>query len=281
MDISIHDLHFSYGPGQEALRGVTLAIASGERVAVIGQNGSGKTTLAKHLNGLLRPARGTVHIGDWDTHTHTVAQLARRVGFLFQNPDEQILKNRVGDEVAFGPLNLGLAEGQVEARVTTALRRTELSGLGAVHPYELLPWQRKWVALASVLAMETPVLILDEPTTGQDARGLARLGTLVDELGREGRTVLTISHDLDFCAEHFDRVIVMKQGRVLLDGTLHRVLAQREMLAATNLEPPQITRLGEALDLHQAVMTVDEFLRAWESRSAAPSGRSQVTGHNE
>ncbi len=266
MDLSIRDLRFSYATGVEALRGISLDVGGGARVALVGQNGSGKTTLAKHLNGLLRPTRGQVLVGEWDTRTHTVAQLARRVGFLFQNPDEQIFKSRVADEVAFGPNTLGLTPAEVEARVDAALERTGLGDLREAQPYALLPSQRKWVALASVLAMETPILVLDEPTTGQDARGLARLGALMDELAREGRTVILISHDLDFCAEHFERVIVMKQGEVLLDGTTHEVLAQREILAETNVEPPQITRLGLALNLAKPVMTVEEFLQAWKER---------------
>ncbi len=266
MDLSIRDLHFRYATGVEALRGISLDLVGGTRVALVGQNGSGKTTLAKHLNGLLRPTRGQVFVGDWDTRTHTVAQMARRVGFMFQNPDEQIFKSRVMDEVAFGPNNLGLTAAEVEARVDRALGRTGLSDLREAHPYELLPSQRKWVALASVLAMETPLLVLDEPTTGQDARGLARLGALVDELAHEGRTVITISHDLDFCAEHFERVIVMKQGTRLLDGTPHEVLAQQEILAETNVEPPQITRLGLRLKLAKPVMTVEEFIQAWQER---------------
>jgi energy-coupling factor transport system ATP-binding protein len=263
--VSIRNLHFNYPNGVEALRGVSLEITGGERVAIVGQNGSGKTTLAKHLNALLRPTRGEVMIGDWDTRTHTAAQMARRVGLLFQNPDEQIFKNRVADEVAFGPHNLGLASAEVERRVDDALERTGLGGVRDAHPYELLPVQRKWVALASVLALETPVLVLDEPTTGQDARGLARLGALAGELARAGRTIVLVTHDIDFCAEHFERVIVMGQGRVLIDGAKHDVLSRAELLAETFVEPPQITRLGTALGWTDPVMSVEEFVEHLES----------------
>ena len=174
MNITVRDVSFTYPSGVDALRGVSLEFRTGERIAIIGQNGSGKTTLAKHLNGLLRPTRGDVLVGDWNTRTCTVAQMARRVGFLFQNPGEQIFENRVAAEVAFGPSNLGFSIAEVEARVSTALTQTGLAGYRDAHPYELLPAQRKWVALASVLAMDPAVLVLDEPTTGQDARGLAR-----------------------------------------------------------------------------------------------------------
>jgi energy-coupling factor transport system ATP-binding protein len=260
MDVSIRDLHFTYPNGVPALRGISLELRAGGRVAIIGENGSGKTTLAKHLNALLRPTRGEIYVGDWDTRTHTAAQLARRVGFLFQNPDEQIFKNRVADEVAFGPRQLGLVPGEMDRRVDAALARAGLGELREEHPYELLPAQRKWLALASVLVMDTPILVLDEPTTGQDARGLARLGALIAELSRAGKTIVTITHDIDFCAEQFERVIVMKEGRVLIEGDVHQVLPRADILAETFVEPPQITRLGAALHLQEPVTTVDEFL---------------------
>ncbi len=260
MNISVRDLHYAYGIGAEVLRGVTLEISSGERVAIVGQNGSGKTTLAKHLNGLLHPTYGEVEIGDWNTRERTVAQLSRRVGYLFQNPDEQIFKDRVTDEVAFGLRNLQLSTREIEIRTAAALDRTHLADFSDAHPYELLPAQRKWVALASVLAMDTPILVLDEPTTGQDARGLARLGTLVGDLAREGKTVIAITHDIDWCADHFDRVIAIKQGRPWMDGDVHQVFRQLDLLAETSIEPPQITRLGMALHLPRVVVTAEEFL---------------------
>ncbi len=264
MRVSIRNLSYTYPNGVDALRDVSLEIEPGERVAIIGQNGSGKTTLAKHLNGLLRPTRGDVEIGDWSTRTHTTAQLARRVGFLFQNPDEQIFKHRVWDEVAFGPQQLGLAREGIAERVESALERTGLGGLREAHPYELLPAQRRWVALAAVLAVDAPVLVLDEPTTGQDAPGLARLGALADSLVREGKTLVGITHDMDFCAERFERVVVMERGRILGDGAARTLLSRSDLLAQAALEPPQITRLGLALDL-PGVMTVDEFLGAYSS----------------
>ncbi len=260
MDISIRNLEFIYPNGVIALRGISLDIPAGQRVVLIGQNGSGKTTLAKHLNGLLRPSRGDVEVGGWNTRTHTVAQMARRVGFLFQNPDDQIFKSRVSDEVAFSLRIFGFGEDEIATRVEAALARVDLGGEGNTHPYELLPAQRKWVALASLLAVDPPVLVLDEPTTGQDAHGLARLGALIDDLARAGKTVLAITHDMDFCAEHFDRVVVLKEGRVLVEGDAARVLPRRDLLAETAVEPPQITRLGLALDLPRAVMTVEEFV---------------------
>lgn len=262
MNISMRDLHFGYDAAQTVLRGISIEIRSGERVALIGQNGSGKTTLVKHLNSLLRPTRGEVIVGDWNTREHSVAQMARRVGLVFQNPEEQIFKNRVTDEIAFGLANLGLPHNEIAQRVNAVLARTALTAYCNAHPYELLPSQRRWVALASILALATPILVLDEPTTGQDAHGLVRLGALVDELAREGKTIIAITHDMDWCAEHFERVIVLKQGRMLIDGDSRRVFAQPDVLAETFIEPPQVTRLGMALNLPQTVVTVDKFLAA-------------------
>ena len=154
MSISINNVVFAYPNGVRALRRISLSISPGERVAIIGQNGSGKTTLAKHLNGLLRPTAGSVTVGGWNTRERTVAQMARRVGFVFQNPSEQIFKSRVADEVAFGPHNLKLEPAVVAERVQGALEQTGLAGVHDSHPYDLLMAQRKWVAIASVLAMD-------------------------------------------------------------------------------------------------------------------------------
>jgi energy-coupling factor transport system ATP-binding protein len=271
MNISIRDVHFGYDAAQTVLRGIAIEIHRGERVALIGQNGSGKTTLVKHLNGLVRPTRGEVIVGDWNTRAHSVAQMARRVGLVFQNPEEQIFKNRVADEIAFGLANLGLTRDEIAQRVDAVLTRTALTACRDAHPYELLASQRRWVALASILALDTPILILDEPTTGQDAAGLTRLGALVNELTREGKTIIAITHDMDWCAEHFDRVIVLKQGRVLVDGDPHQIFAQTDLLAETFIEPPQITRLGMALGFSETVLTVDEFLQMQKNVSTASS----------
>ncbi|MFQ5856450.1 MAG: energy-coupling factor ABC transporter ATP-binding protein [Anaerolineae bacterium] len=266
MNITLHDVSFTYPAGVVALREVNLTITSGEAIAIIGENGAGKTTLAKHLNGLLKPERGRVHLGDWDTREHTVAQLARRVGYAFQNPDDQLFERTVWAEVAFGPRNLGQSEAEVGSGVEAALSQVGLEAEARHHPYDLHISQRKLVALAAILAMRTPVVILDEPTTGQDARGLARIGGIVEALKAEGRTVITISHDIDFCAEHFERVVVMSRGRVLGDGPAGTILAQGDLLARAHVEPPQLARLAAALGLADAPCTLDTFTAALATR---------------
>lgn len=267
VEIRIADLEFSYPNGAHVLRGVSLEIRAGARVAILGKNGAGKTTLIKHLNGLLKPSRGAVHIGDRDTRDHTIAQMARQVGFVFQNPDEQLFKTRVWDEVAFGPTNLSRAgkdapvEAHVAERVEQALALCGLDKQRDAHPYDLPPWQRRWVAIASVVAMGTPVVVLDEPTTGQDALGLARLKILLDDWRRAGVTVITVTHDVDFAAEQFPDLIVMGEGKMVARGGAE-LFADAAILARAASDAPQLMRLARALGREGAPVTVEAFCDA-------------------
>jgi energy-coupling factor transport system ATP-binding protein len=249
--IRIEGLVHVYAGGVRALDGVDLAIGPGERVALIGQNGSGKTTLVRHLDGLLRPTEGRVLIGDVDTATRTVAQLARMVGLVFQDPDRQIFSSTVRAEVEFGPRNLGMRGDELRASVGEALEAAGLAGDAEANPYDLGTSRRKLLALASVLAMATPILVLDEPTTGQDLRGLARVERIIDAVASAGRTVIAISHDMRFVAEQFDRVIVMRLGRIVLDGPPAVVFAEGswDLLRSTYVEPPLPARVGAGLGL--------------------------------
>jgi energy-coupling factor transport system ATP-binding protein len=241
-----------YSQGRvRALDGVDVAIAAGERVALVGQNGSGKTTLVRHLNGLLRPTEGRVTVDGTDAASLTVAQLAARVGLVFQDPDRQIFAGSVRAEVEFGPRNLGRSGDELHAAVSDALAATGLSGEEGTNPYDLGGSRRKLLALASVLAMRTPVLVLDEPTTGQDARGVERVRSVVESVAAEGRTVIAISPDMRFVADSFDRVVVMRDGRIILDGTPAAVFGREswEALRLTYLEPPLAAIVGDRLGL--------------------------------
>ena len=240
-----------YPGGTRALDGVDLVIRRGERVAVVGQNGSGKTTLVRHFNGLLRPTEGRVIVDGVDAAGRRVAALAAAVGLAFQDPDRQIFAARVRAEVAFGPRNLGRTGAELDRAIDDALVTTGLDGEAATNPYDLGYSRRKLLALASVLAMNTPVVVLDEPTTGQDARGVARIQRVVAELSGAGRTVVAISHDMRFVAETFARVVVMGGGRILLDGSPADVFAEQSWptLASTYLEPPLAARVGARLGL--------------------------------
>jgi len=260
MDVKVKGVTFRYPSGVLALSEVSLTIRAGETVALVGENGAGKTTLARHLNGLLQPESGEVWIGDWDTRQKSVASLSRRVGYVFQNPDDQLFARTVWDEVAFGPRNLGGTPQSVDSDVRSALARCGLHEAADRHPYDLPAAERKFVAIATTLAMQTPVVILDEPTTGLDAEGVRRLGDLVEGLKKEARTVLTITHDLDFGADHFERVVVMSRGRIRGDGPAREILRESTLLEEAHLRPPQLISLALALGLPTSPMTVPEFV---------------------
>ncbi|MBA2719262.1 MAG: ABC transporter ATP-binding protein [Chloroflexi bacterium] len=258
-----------YAGGTRALDGADITIGRGERVAIVGQNGSGKSTLVRHFNGLLRPTEGRVLIDGTDAAGRRVAHLAATVGLAFQDPDRQIFAAKVRSEVAFGPRNLGRRGAELEHAIDEALAATGLEKDGETNPYDLGYSRRKLLALASILAMATPVVILDEPTTGQDARGLARIHRIVADLAAAGRTVVAISHDMRFVAEAFDRVVVMREGRIVLDGSPANVFGEPNWatLGSTFLEPPLAARIGARLGLG-STPTDGVLLDALEARSA-------------
>jgi energy-coupling factor transport system ATP-binding protein len=249
--IDVRGLAHVYGDGTRAIDDVSLTIGAGESIAIIGQNGSGKSTLVRHFNGLLHATEGEVFIDGSNVRGRRVAHLAATVGLVFQDPDRQIFAGRVRTEVEFGPRNLGVPTAELSATVAAALEATGLAGDANANPYDLGYSRRKLLALASVLAMQTPVVVLDEPTTGQDARGLARVQKIVADLSAAGRTVIAISHDMRFVAESFQRVVVMRAGRIVLDGTPPAVFAEEAWptLASTFLEPPLAARVGAHLGL--------------------------------
>jgi energy-coupling factor transport system ATP-binding protein len=268
--IEVTGLVHVYPGGTRAVDGVTLTIGRGERVAIVGQNGSGKSTLVRHFNGLLRPTEGHVVVDGRDAAGHRVAELAATVGLAFQDPDRQIFAGKVRDEVAFGPKNLGLRGDELAGAVDAALAATGLTEDAATNPYDLGFSRRKLLALASILAMRTSVVVLDEPTTGQDARGVDRVQSIVDGLAADGRTVVAISHDMRFVAESFDRVVVMRAGKVELDGSPLEVFAESAwpVLASTYLEPPLAARIGAQLGL--ATPTQASLI---EALAAGPTAR--------
>lgn len=262
-DLRLEEVSYRYPHGGVlALDGIELRIAAGERVALIGQNGSGKTTLVRHLNGLLRPSDGRVLHDGADVAGRTVASLARSVGLVFQDPDRQIFAGTVRAEVEFGPRNLGLHGAALRTAVDEALAAVGLEAEARTNPYDLGASRRKLLALASVEAMRTPVLILDEPTTGQDLRGVATVLRVIDEAHAAGRTVIVISHDMRFVAASTDRVIVLRAGKVLLDGPPASVFAESswDALRSTYLQPPLAAVLGARMGL--GATPTDEALLA-------------------
>ncbi len=230
---------------------MSLSIEPGETVAIVGQNGSGKTTLVKHLNGLLRPTSGRVTLDGADVRDRPIHELAATVGFVFQNPDDQLFDRSVEREVSFGPRNLGRPSAVVAVAVEASLAAVGLVDVRKTNPYDLDLSRRKLVALASVLAMDPAALVLDEPTTGQDGPGVGRVGAVVDAFARSGRTVVAITHDMEFAARHFARIVVMRGGTVIADGPPDAVFApdQAALLRTAGLEPPPAARIGAALGL--------------------------------
>lgn len=269
--IETRRLGFAYPDGTRALEEVDVRIDHGERVAIVGQNGSGKSTLVRHFDGLLRATEGTVTVNGQPVGTRHVAELAREVGIAFQNPDRQIFAASVVREVGFGPRNLGIDGDELRLRVDGALAAVGLQSSRDENPYDLGYSQRKLLALASILAMRTPIVILDEPTTGQDARGVARVRSIVNSLTESGQTVIAISHDMRFVAEMFPRVVVMRAGRIVLDGSPTDVFAERRWpdLASTFLHPPLPARLGAAMGLG-STPTEDALINAARESAGEP-----------
>jgi energy-coupling factor transport system ATP-binding protein len=216
--IRCEGLVFEYADGTRALDGLDLSIAGGERVSITGRNGSGKSTLVRHWNGLLRPTAGRVLVDGATTEGRRVAELARIVGLTFQDPDRQLFERTCAREVAFGARNVGLRGRELDAAVDSALDAVGLVDRSGANPYDLGPSKRRLLALASVLAMHTPVVVLDEPTMGLDQGEIDRVIGAVTELAAGGRTVVAISHDARFVARAFDRVIRLDAGRIVADG---------------------------------------------------------------
>lgn len=256
----LHDMSFHYLSDVPIFRDLNLALDT-RSTAIIGQNGAGKTTLVKLLKGLLRPVSGQILFAGEDISGKTVAMLAGKVGYVFQNPDDQIFKYNVLDEVMFGPLNIGMDEQTARQRSQAALERVGLLDQAGENPYDLQLHERKMIAIASVLAMDTDVVILDEPTIAQDVRGRQIIGQVIRDLETQGRLVVAILHDMDFVAEYFHRVLVMAHGQVLTDGTAAESYAQDEALERARLQRPYVGQLCRELGFADDILTVEEFAR--------------------
>ena len=256
--IDIKGLHFSYTEKEEILKGINLVIDE-RPTAIIGQNGAGKTTFVKLLKGLLRPTQGNILFNGQDLSGFTAAQLAKDIGLVFQNPNDQIFKNTVIDEVMFGPLQIGMDRQAAEASAQKALAMVGLEGAEKVNPYDLGLSDRKMVSIAAIIAMDTDVVIFDEPTIAQDYMGKERIKAIMKALNREHKIVISILHDMDFVAEYFERVIVMAHGNVLADGPGRTVFYEKENLKKARLEQPHTTRLCEFLGYEGAFLTAEDI----------------------
>jgi len=272
--IEVENVHFKYPSGVEALRGVTLTIKDGEFVAIMGQNGAGKTTLVKHFNGLLKPSTGKVRVDNTETTKASVASLSKTVGFVFQNPDNQLFSETVEEEIAFALKNFGFAEETIEKQITWALNLLSLTQYRKTSPFMLSGGERKRVALASVLAWDPQMLILDEPTIGQDHEQKEKLRQFIVQLQTQGKTVVIVTHDVEFVAECNPRVILMKEGKIVADGEGKEILTNAEVLRQSSIVLPQIaqifarlTSLGLAKDLIDIYEAKEILLRVWRERA--------------
>ncbi|MGP1589686.1 MAG: ABC transporter ATP-binding protein [Oribacterium sp.] len=243
----IQDLDFSYTEGVPVLRNLSLRLDR-RPTAIIGQNGAGKTTLARLIKGLLRPERGQLLFHGEDISQKTVAELAGKIGYVFQNPDDQIFRSSVLEEVLFGPLNIGISREDAVQKALEALRLVGLAEAEEKNPYDLDLSERKRIAIASVLAMEPELLILDEPTIAQDERGKEILRRILAEESAKGRLILAILHDMDFVLHSFERVIVMAKGEIRRDGSPFEVFRDEAALTSAALLPPAEVALYTMLD---------------------------------
>jgi energy-coupling factor transporter ATP-binding protein EcfA2 len=261
--VVFEDVWFNYRGGPPALKGISLEIKMGEFIAMIGPNGSGKTTLLSCLIGFIKPVKGRILIDGLDIKNLSVAELAIKVGYLFQNPDLQLFTDTVDQEVGFGLKNRSLAATDIDKKVAQAMEVMELSEYRDRHPHSLSRGQRQRLAVASILSMGQEIIVLDEPTTGQDRGHLSKFLSQIKKLNDAGKTIIMITHDMSMVAEYARRTILMEEGKILMDGSTREVFSRPDILKRASIEPPLITRISN--DLRYAgrnipvMLTLEEF----------------------
>ena len=259
--VETKNLWHEYEGGTVALKGINLEIRKGECIGLIGQNGSGKTTLVKHFNGLLKPTKGSVEIFGVNTANSSINELSKKVGYCFQNPDHQLCCDTVEKELNFGPHNIHMPLDRIAELVKDI---SNLLGLNTVldkNPFSLSKGERQKVAVGSILTMQPEILVVDEPTTGQDYETSKKMMQLYTELNNLGKTIIIITHDMNLVAEYTKRAVVLKDGKVLLDGITRDVFSKSRLLKTTYIKPPQVTELGEMLGLNKTILSVDEMYK--------------------
>lgn len=256
--LELRDVSFAYNKNQPpAVDGATLSIRRGEFVAIAGRNGSGKTTLTKLLMNLLKPTTGKVLLDDKDTKTVTPAAMARHIGYVFQNPDRQMFRDTVKDEIAYGPEMLGFSPEAVTEATDEAMEMAGVTELAGFYPRTLPKSQKQKVAIASALAMRPDFLILDEPTSGQDAVARESFMHLLSDFHRAGKSIILVTHDMDLLARFAERVIIMDQGNKVFDGPVGECFSDRRMLHAAGLREPSAVSVSCGLASKGITMTAD------------------------
>ncbi len=268
MSIELKNASFTYPGGFLANEHLNLTVNPGERIAIVGQNGAGKTTCVKMMNGLHRPTEGDVLVDGENTKDFTAAHIARTVGYVFQNPDDQIFNQSVRKEIEYMPRYFKLSEEETRRRVDRAVSLTGLENYMKKNPFDIPYPIRKFVTIAAVLATEPKYVIFDEPTAGQDQWGTWILENLMDTLQEEGIAVVTITHDMEFVARNFPRVIAMAHRNIIADGTAGEIFSNDSVVAESRILKPQLTVLAEKLGLSGRILTCEDLIEALKQRSS-------------
>ena len=266
--LEVRDIKYSYNNDYQALKGVSLKIEKGEMVALLGKNGAGKSTLFLHLNGIYEPDEGKVFIDGEELKydKKSLLKFRQKVGIVFQNPDDQIFAPTVEEDVAFGPLNLGLSMEEVQDRVEEALERVGMSGFEKTAPHHLSGGQKKRVAIAGILAMKPEIMVLDEPTAGLDPQGVTNLVKLLKELNDEGITIVISTHEVDLVPDYANRVFVLVGGELIAEGTPKDIFSQPDILESANLKIPIVTELFQQIEAEGFDMDNDYPLTVKEAK---------------
>lgn len=257
--IQCQTIWFSYDGLIQVLKDINLKIKDRDFLAIMGENGAGKTTLVKLMNGLLKPTKGEIFVNNKNIITLSVAELAHIIGFVFQNADNQIFSRTVEEEIGFMLKNFGYEEVKINEMVKNILNQFNLEQYKDNSPLLLSGGERKRVALASILCAEPEILILDEPTIGQDASEKRKLMDLVRELNQSGVTIIIITHDIEFTAEYIPRCVLMSNGLIIADGPTKHILANEKILEQSSLLEPQLVHLSDLLELGKEVYTLEEI----------------------
>ncbi|MDT2640341.1 ABC transporter ATP-binding protein [Enterococcus dongliensis] len=258
--LTLRKVSYSYPNGFEAVQDVSLDVQLGEAVAIIGQNGAGKTTTVKLMNGLLRPTKGEILVEGKSIQSLTTAQISKRVGYVFQNPDDQIFQDSIEKEISFGPKNQKLEDSVVKERVSSAATLCNLKEVLSEHPYNLPYSKRKFITIAAIIAMDPEVIILDEPTAGQDRESTVLLGKIIKSLTQKNKIVITITHDMEFVVNAFSRVFVFADKQLRKEGTPREIFWDEKLLSFSALKQPYICQLANALGI-QNILTMEELGR--------------------
>lgn len=262
MSIELKHAGFAYPDGFVANKDLNLTIQPGERLAIVGQNGAGKTTAVKLMNGLHKPTEGDVLVDGQNTKEHTTAQIARAVGYVFQNPDDQIFNQTVRAEIEYMPRYFKLPQAEIDRRTERAVTLAGLEKTLKKNPFDIPYPIRKFVTIAAVLVTEPKYVIFDEPTAGQDRRGTLLLEGIMERLQAEGIAVVTITHDMEFVARNFERVVAMAHGNILADGTARQIFGDAAVVAESRLRRPQLSELAGRLGVEGNILSGSELIAA-------------------